>query len=330
LGMFSLFGKKKTVLEPMPQGSVPQAPDAPGFMPPPQRQANSPDEPIVPRVPGKNEDLDSLPDFGSGMPEMPMPKNDQIEIPDVKIPESRSHDLPDFSDYSTEQITDTDLSKLDIEEPENPELQQLKSAVGEPFDKSRASVEDPFALPDFHDHEDQDEKQSSPDENETASTQPEIHEDALPGFAEGTEESISTPRQKTAAEEDVNDDVHELEEQNLSIFGSEPRKKQAVSAVSRPVPLFNQAKTSDDLSLPSFDIREATINQQLFIDARDYERLLKETIIIDALAKRTTKRLMKIKDVSANQSKLLEKYHADLSYINEKLDHIDRVLFEQH
>ena len=66
----------------------------------------------------------------------------------------------------------------------------------------------------------------------------------------------------------------------------------------------------------------------IYVDLRDYEKIFKEIRFIDSFSKKCFRTVLKLRDISGNQNKLIDKFHADLAYINERLTFMDSTFFE--
>lgn len=331
MALFGLFGKKKQQIDkidlPSDNSKNPYAPPSFGY-----------NDPVIPNPPNV-DDLDvPMPSSKKEIPKFDFPKDEPIDIPDIKLEDTsesgKEVEQDSMRSFNGEMIKRDDLSSEEFDADSQPEFDSLKKAVGEPVKSSdfadSGSTSDEDEIPnfddsnapqgnDFNDKYNNSTEDNNPEENFSDETD---EENETEETEEADEQDSSLPEKAQAQEEGEEYEIPDF-------FGPETSKNEKPKTTTE-LPSFEKIQpVKQDNFLPSFGIRETKSNEQLFIDARDYEKLLREINSVDLVAKRTVKELMKIKDVSGNEAKLFAKYHADLEYINSKLAYIDSVLFEQ-
>jgi hypothetical protein len=359
LALFGIFGKKKQQIDkmPVPTGQN-NAFSAGGF---------GVQDPIMPVPPSADDDVPT-PTLKSRLPDLSSKNQQNIDIPDIKIeqdidePTDSSLEKDDVAlpTFSSEEIRKDDVNlddfNLDADfSPESPdtvknqELDDLKKAVNAPANQNvpiagtRGYNQEQSAKNNLPFQSEENQAQPIDQESELESDDASVDTENMPDFfGQNNEEETERP---TAADFDNSNGENEEDEESRQeveipdFFGPDSGREQQIIKDKIDLPAFGNIATGvtkglqniptkQNQFLPSFEVRETKSKEQLYIDARDYEKLLREINSIDIVAKRTSKELMKLKDVSGNENKLLEKYHADLTYINEKLAYIDTVLFE--
>ncbi|MEM4259950.1 MAG: hypothetical protein QXG00_01830 [Candidatus Woesearchaeota archaeon] len=330
MALFGVFGKKKKEIDKIQVQEV----NTNNYS---SSASSGYDEPVIPTLPGVDDNDIPIPDSKTEIPKFDMNNNDNLYKLDVNLDYTSDFNNPTedkeentIQNLNREMIKKDDIDTGDFEdnaqsEFSKPEFDSLKNAVGEPIkssvinsNKSRVNEEE---LPDF----DESAEQGVSDFFNKPSLSKDIKESHTINIEDKESEELQELEINQKSKDIEEDQDEEAEIPNF--FGSETLETEN-SPISTDLPSFDKIKqVKQDTFLPAFEIRETKSNEQLFIDARDYEKLLKEINAIDILARRTVKELMKIKDVSGNETKLFTKYHAELVYINDKLAYIDSVLF---
>jgi hypothetical protein len=116
----------------------------------------------------------------------------------------------------------------------------------------------------------------------------------------------------------------------------EPEEKEEMELPSfdEDLPAEQQKALPKSYNLTNMpDPENVSVKKQAFsiyINVKDYGRIFKEIKYIDTFSKRCYRTVLRLKDLSGNQTKLYQRFHADLTYINERLTLMDTIFFEQN
>lgn len=166
----------------------------------------------------------------------------------------------------------------------------IKQDVPEEIDDEIDSGEIPFKKEQYEQEEEADNGEAEEEEN-----------------AEDEDYSSYTDSEISEGEEEM--DLPEFPEKNIR---AEQYKPYTLKSIPNP----------DELP------RKPAKSFGIYVDLNDYEKIFKEIRYIDSFSKRCFRTVLKLRDISGNQNKLIDKFQSDLSYINERLSFMDTTFFE--
>lgn len=256
----------------------------------------------------KKKEASKRNDFAD-LPEPPAPVGEFREEPSSRIPDDHPLDQP-FEHSKKDSTPSTNLA-------DDPELDEIRKAV------DRVGRASPPTLETASEHKEQ-------DQDDTLAQRYQHMEDeallALDAESFEQEEQSSKPPEpqppqftpSSSLKKQAPSEAEPQEPEELPHFDERPTLK---PSPGKPYTLHSLPDVEDIPPLPS--------GTGIYVDLRDYEAIFKEIKYVNEFSHRCFRTVLKLTDLSGNQNNLLEKFHDDLAYVNERLTYMDMTFFEQ-
>ncbi len=261
---------------------------------------------------------------------IPMPPSPPKMAPDGKPA------IPD--DHPLDKAIDHDIANPTTNFADDKDLKDIQSAIDD------AGSTEEIEPPEFEPEQPEDSEVQDSDDDSLQMPEPENGEEEDKDFFEG--DFVKQELPEDIRGELSSDDAPEEQPSEIPAYNKAGKgRQQTKSQYEQEDSLIEE---DEDMDLPGFAGQDfssskpytletlpedASIKTRpgdfgIFVDISDYEKIFKEIRYIDSFSKRCFRTVLKLKDISGNQNKLIDKFQADLSYINERLSFMDATFFE--